>query len=188
MSAAGEVGRDEIRAIGADVDVRALMEEIRAEVRRKRDAGEYPDDIALELDLQAGDRDSASDVLTAALAELSRSANFTSQVRVDSKRVLIGPLVSRARRVIRASVTWYFNGILHQVNRFARNVERSMTILAEQTGHLGNRMAAVDKQLDELSHWADSLDQHQVAERLAVLERAVQELRDRLDEGGEGRG
>jgi hypothetical protein len=150
----------EIRAIGADVDVRALMAEIRAEVQRKRDAGEYPDDVALELDLHGENRE-ASDVMTAALAELSRSANFTSQVTVESKRVLIGPLVSGARRLIRASITWYFNGILDQLNRFSRNAERAITILAENSSHLATRMAALE-------------------ERQAALERTVEDLRNRL--------
>ena len=169
----------EIRAIGADVDVQALMGEIRTEVRRRREAGEYPDDVALELDLHSEDRET-SDVLTAALAELSRSANFTSQVTVDSKRVLVGPLVSRARRVIRASITWYFNGILDQINRFSRNVERSITILAETIGHLNSRMTAADKQVNELTRWADAVDERQLAERLEILERSVEELRSRL--------
>lgn len=173
----------EIRALGADIDVRALMEELRGEIRRKQEAGEYPPDVLLELELQGDDREQADDVLTAALAELKRSANFTSQVTIGSKRPLIGPLVSRARQLIRASLSWYFNGILGQLKRFSDNVQRSIAIVAEQTTRTSGRLTTLEKQVEDLDRWANAMDERQVEERLVRLERTLEELRDKLHQG-----
>lgn len=168
--------------MGADVDVVALMEEIRAEVRRKREAGEYPPDVLVELDLHSGDGHVGNDLVTATLAQLAGSANFTADVTTASRRPFIGPLVSRARRVIRLSLSWYLNGILEQLRRFATAAERSISVLAEHSHDLGRRLAAVEKQVADLDKWASAIDDRQAHERLARLEEAVQDLRRRLDE------
>lgn len=173
-------GGGEIRALGADIDVTALMEEIRAEIQRKQAAGQYPDHVLLELELQSGDEERADDVLTSALGELKRSANFSSQVTTESKRPLIGPVVSRGRRLVRISLTWYMNNILGQLTRFSSSVERSMTIVGEQTSRMSGRLTAIEKRVEDLDRWANVMDDREVAERLERLEREVQELRHRL--------
>jgi hypothetical protein len=175
-----EDSTDQIKAVGADVDVVALMEDIRAEVRRKRDAGSYPHEVLVELDLHSSDRD--NDLMTATLADLAGSTNFTSDITTASKRPLIGPLVSKARRLIRLSLSWYLNGILEQLRRFSRAAERSITVLAEHSHETSRRLAAVEKQVADLDRWASTMDDRRIDERLARLEQAVQDLKRHLDE------
>ena len=141
----------EIRAVGADVDVPTLVGEIRADVERKLAAGEYPPEVLDDLESQpADDHDHATDDLPAALAELTRSSYFTARVTVDSKRPVIGRAVSRGRRIIRGSITWYMNGILQQVRNFAGNVDRSMAIVARRTNSLAARVAELEREVEEL--------------------------------------
>ncbi len=135
-------------------DVPAVVAEIRAEVERKREAGEYDPELLARLEDRSETAepggDLATDDLTSALAELTRSGYFTARVTTDSKKPYIGPVVSRGRRLIRGAITWYMNGVLQQVRNFAGNVDRSMAIVARRTNRLAARIDALEKEVAEL--------------------------------------
>ena len=67
-----------------------------------------------------------ADVVAASLIDLQRTSHVTGLITTASQKPLIAPLISQARRVIRSSLSWYMNGVLEQVNKFAENAVRSV--------------------------------------------------------------
>ena len=141
---------NDIRAVGADVDVQALEQDIRAEVGRKRDTGSYPPGLLSALEAPVGEEERRDDALLTSLAELKRSANFTSQVTTDSRKPFIGPAVAKSRQLIRSALSWYINGILAQMRSFARHVEGSIGLLADKTKATERRLAALEERVRHL--------------------------------------
>jgi SAM-dependent methyltransferase len=170
--------------IGADVDVRALMAEVDQEVRRKRDAGLYPPEVLGELELPPVGGDGAEpESLAPALADMQRTSRFTALVTVASRKPVVAPLVTQARRAIRTALTWYMNGILEQISRFADSSVRAVGLVAERTSQLDGRVATLETRLEGLDSWAADVDSLRAPERLTRLERSVRELRKRLEDG-----
>lgn len=188
--------------VGADVDVRALMDEVRAEVARKREQGLYPPEVIEELDLSAGSG-SSDDLLTLSLIRLRQSAGFSTAVTTASQMGLAAPVASSFKRVVRGSVRWYMVGILQQVEEFAAGAVHTMSVLADRVRRLEERLdAALDGPLRELEEVraharsnAERLDALEAEtsgvrarDRLPQLERALRGLRERLDEAGPAAG
>jgi SAM-dependent methyltransferase len=186
--------------IGADVDVTAIMAEVTEEVRRKREAGEYPPDVLVELEVPGangsgsatGSGPGATDRLRPALADLQRSSRFTALVTTASHKPVIAPLITAGRRALRASLTWYMNGILEQVSRFADNTVRATGLLAEKAVRLDDRVSALEARVPPLEKRADTLEQDgrdhaaehagDLADHLTRLDRSVRDLRAKLDD------
>ena len=143
-------GGDDIRAVGADVDLEAFRREVAGEVERKREAGLYPDAVVLEEEAQADEQERRDDALLTELALLKRAANFTAQVTTDSRKPVIGPAVAKSRQLIRASLSWYINGILAQMRSFARHVEGSIRVLNDKGEATDRRVAALEEEVREL--------------------------------------
>jgi hypothetical protein len=141
---------EDVKAVGAGVDVHAFAQEVRDEVDRKRQAGAYPADLLSRLEAPVGEKERADDALLTALAELKRSANFTSQVTTESRKPVIGPVVAKSRQLIRSGLSWYINGILAQLRSFARHVEGSILLLADRTKAAEARAAALEQRVAEL--------------------------------------
>ncbi|MEW6154636.1 MAG: methyltransferase domain-containing protein [Actinomycetota bacterium] len=178
------------------VDVREVMDEIQAEVARKRAEGLYPPDVVVEIDTSAAAGDPGapggdsgartSGVMASALVDLQRSSHVSGLVTTASRKPVIAPLISQARRAIRSSLTWYMNGILEQVNRFNDNTVRSAGLLSERTNQLDARIDGLERRLAAADEWQAAMDAETVPQRLGRLERAVRELRERLEEGAAG--
>lgn len=139
-----------IRAVGADVDLEAFRQEVRADIDRKRQDGVYPDSVVLEEEAQAGEDERRDDALLTELALLKRAANFTSQVTTDSRKPVIGPAVAKSRQLIRASLSWYINGILAQMRSFARHVEGSIRVLNDKETVLEKRVTELEQEVRDL--------------------------------------
>ncbi len=141
---------EDIRAVGADVDLEAFRDEVRADVARKREAGQYPDSVLLDEEALADDEERRDDALLTELALLKRAANFTSQVTTESRKPVIGPAVAKSRQAIRAALSWYINGILSQMRSFARHVEGSIRILDDKNAALEKRVTALEEEVRRL--------------------------------------
>ena len=181
------------------VDVKALMADVEAEVQRKREAGLYPPEVLVELDLGIGatgvarpTSEHAHDgrAAAAALGDLQRSSTFTALVTTASQKPLIGPLVSAARRGIRTSLTWYMNGILEQVSRFAGNSVRATGLVNERVNYLERRLDSLRDDVKAIDDWVATVDEERISEKLARLDRAVRDLRAKVENatrsGGSG--
>jgi len=172
------------------INVGQLMAEIEAEVDRKRAAGMYPPDVAAEVDQAVAEREGgqaaaqAADegIVSAALIDLHRSSHVTGLISTASHRPVIAPLITAGRRAIRSSLTWYMNGILEQVNRFAERTVRSVSLLSDRTSSLDARLVAVEEQAADLAEWRARADEEQLSLRLTRLDRAVADLRGRLEQ------
>jgi 2-polyprenyl-3-methyl-5-hydroxy-6-metoxy-1,4-benzoquinol methylase len=184
-------------SIGAQVDTLALMEEIRAEVARKRAAGAYPPDIVHELDDLSHGLHDPGDALRSALNDLRRTSGFTPEITTASSKPVVAPVVSRSKRAIRAGLRWYLSGILQQITTFAGNVARTVALLADRTAATDEKVAEVtataarieplEVSVAELRATLDDLGRRfsdeRVGDRLARLDRAVRDLRERVESG-----
>lgn len=198
---------EELVSIGADVDVRALMEEIRAEVDRKREEGAYPPDVLAELDtLRAPDASFGDDALDRTIVDLHRTSGFSPEVTTASEKPVIAPLVSATKRGILSLMRWYLSGVLHQISTFSGNVVRAVRLLRDRTTTLAERLdeleplaermrededrrgdlADLRAAVDELRERVAALEEEHVSDRLGELRRAVQELDERLGPGDDG--
>jgi hypothetical protein len=143
-------GGEEIRGVGADVDLDAFRAEVQADIDRKRQAGQYPATVVFEEEAQADEEERRDDALLTELALLKRAANFTSQVTTESRKPIIGPVVAKSRQLIRVALSWYINGILTQIRSFARHVEGSIRILDDKREALEKRVAALEDEVRAL--------------------------------------
>lgn len=206
---------DEQISIGADVDVRAIMSEVQAEVARKREAGFYPAEILLELDALAGG-EGRDDALQNALMGLRQTAGFSTAVTTASELPVVAPLATSFKRAVRGSVRWYLTGILQQVEAFAGNVIYTLGLVAERLRRLedssvdreglrtevaavtaeeiGDVRASVESTrgaVDRLTARLDAVEGDvggvRARDRLAHVERSLRSLRDRVEGGAAAR-
>ncbi|MFP5317094.1 MAG: class I SAM-dependent methyltransferase [Acidimicrobiia bacterium] len=171
------------------VDVKALMAEVEAEVERKRAAGLYPPEVLVELDVpSAADgggrrvgREADNKAVNSALGDLSRSSHFTALVTTASQKPLVAPLVSGARRAIRSGLTWYMNGILSQLSRFADTSVRAIGLVNERANVLEEHLAQLEDRVAFNEVWRESVEGQRIGEHLKRLDNAVRDLRNRLE-------
>lgn len=195
---------DDRISIGADVDVRELMEEIRAEVARKRRQGMYPPEVLEELETVTGSQ-TADDLLALSLMRVRQSAGFSTAVTTASQMGLAAPIASSFKRVVRGSVRWYMVGVLQQVEEFAANIVHTVSLLAERVRLIDSRLSGealreeisrvFDESAAELRAWTESmrasaeevaariesLENVRARDRLPILERSMRGLRERIE-------
>lgn len=176
--------------MNGEVDVKALMAEVEAEVERKRAAGLYPPEVLVELDVPstaaaAGGRrigrDADNQAVNSAIGDLSRASHFTAMVTTASQKPVIAPIVTGARRAIRSGLTWYMNGILAQLSRFADTSVRAVGLVNERANVLEQHLAQLEDRVAFNEHWRESIEGQRIAEHLKRLDNAVRDLRNRLE-------
>jgi len=127
------------------IDVSRIMAEISADVRRRYDAGDYPPEITAELD---------AEYAAAPLGRFERDLRtlkglpFTADIEVASRKRLVAPVVSGAKRTIRGSLRWYANGLLSQVGTLARLAAGALEALGERVQLLERRVEELGGDLD----------------------------------------
>lgn len=172
---------------GEGVDVKALMAEVEAEVERKRAAGLYPPEVLVELDVPSvaggGRTGKGADnkAVNSALGDVQRASHFTALVTTASQKPVVAPLISGARRAIRSSLTWYMNGILAQLTRFADTSVRAVGLVNERANVLEQHLAQLEDRVAFNEEWRESVEGQRVAEHLKRLDNAVRDLRNRLE-------
>ncbi len=170
------------------VDVKALMAEVEAEVERKRAAGLYPPEVLVELDVPATaaggrriGRDADNQAVNSAIGDLSRASHFTALVTTASQKPVVAPLISGARRAIRSGLTWYMNGILSQLSRFADTSVRAVGLVNERANVLEEHIAQLEDRVTYNEGWRETVEDQRIAEHLKRLDNAVRDLRNRLE-------
>ncbi len=199
-------------SIGADVDVSAIMDEVRAEVERKKKARVYPPEILQEFDALVG-HEGRDDRLQNALLGLRQSVGFSTAVTTASQLPVLAPVASSFKKVVRGSVRWYMTGILQQIEEFSANVIHAVGLLSERLRKLEERSldresvagevsAAFSLQASELTEAMESarsaaerasvrlqeleedVGDLRMRDRLANIERSLRSLREQLESGG----
>ena len=124
-----------IASIGADLDVRMLEREIRAEVARKRREGVYSADLLMAV---------AADPVADLMFALGDAAQFSVDAPVDSSIPLWGGTVSVVKRVTARCLRWYTKWTLGQVHTFAAGAVATLNAVEA-------RLQDHDRRLDVLT-------------------------------------
>lgn len=140
---------DEIASVGADVDVKALMDEIRGEVNRKREAGVYPPEIADELDLRSSSPTSP-EAFKAGISNLRSVIPFSIEPRITSSRPSLTPVIVRVKRTIHRGVSWYIANIVDQINWFASRSIRMFEQIIERSDALEKRVSELESEIEAI--------------------------------------
>jgi SAM-dependent methyltransferase len=138
--------------VAAQASVDALVEQLRARVTARREAGEYPPGLELDLDahfrhVAATRRGSRS--LAEQLDALRESSAFAAERISTASRLRPGAWFHRlVARVVHRQT----QGVLEQVHRFATEVQTTLEAIAQQSEAAGDGAAgrAVSNQLESL--------------------------------------
>jgi len=179
------VGDALLASVGADVDVCALEQEIRAEVARKRREGVYSADL-----LQAVAADPVAELMFA----LGDAAQFSVDAPVDSGIPRWGGTVSLIKRVTARFLRWYTKWILGQVHTFAAGAVTTLNAVEERLQDHERRLDAltrgglgVQNEIDSGPSWRLTphiVTLHSVPARVAVLQCGRGDLLASLARGG----
>ena len=144
-------GSDEspIASIGANVDVAALVAEIKAEVARKAEEGVYPPDLMTELA-------ASSDRLVSIVDAVRSTSHMHFDPPTSSRRPVVGRVISAAKYSIRRTLRFQTMWMAAQVNTFAGNVAQATSILAERVQEVEEQSAMAASQT---SHRVDRIEQ-----------------------------
>jgi hypothetical protein len=114
------------------VDPVAVVASIKAEVARRRAAGEYPEDLLRRLEAEFTPVDVAP--------PLEALAHLETVHPLGSTRAVAGRAVVTAKRAIRRAIAWYVRPITQDQTRFNFGVVRHIYDVEE-------RLAALEAQL-----------------------------------------
>lgn len=131
------------------IDVDAVMAQVRERVRRKRELGIYSDQVDAML------RTRVTGLTSAPAADLAEASDLLErQVAADdaydprSRRPLVGPLITVARRGAMGLLRWWINEIVVRQDRLNRLLIRELAELRERApADLEARLAALETQL-----------------------------------------
>jgi O-antigen chain-terminating methyltransferase len=186
--------------VGADIDVKKLMQEIHEEVKRKREAGLYPPDLLSDLDHVAGiDPSDPEDEFNRAMELFRQAAAFTSRVETGSRLPVVAPLATVYKKVLQKGAGWYIGAILGQAQNFAGHTNRMIGMLSDRIRELDEKIEELSKAEPAVSEATadaaiavsdrvDALETEsstvRARERLPLLERSVRAIEQRLAESG----
>ncbi|HEX6595697.1 MAG TPA: class I SAM-dependent methyltransferase, partial [Acidimicrobiales bacterium] len=119
--------------------------------------------------------------VNSAIGDLSRASHFTALVTTASQKPLVAPLISGARRAIRSGLTWYMNGILSQLSRFADTSVRAVGLVNERANVLEEHIAQLEDRVAFNEEWRETVEDQRIAEHLKRIDNAVRDLRNRLE-------
>jgi O-antigen chain-terminating methyltransferase len=114
-------------------DVDAILTEVRERIRRKRESGVYgPEvDAALRLPLPGG-RPLFVEELGDPLPALRNAIDERVEYDPRSRRALVGPLITLARRTVMGLVRWWLAAVAERQERIERLVFRALIDLRER--------------------------------------------------------
>lgn len=141
--AAATADDDPIVSIGADVDVRAIVAQVKAEVARKAEQNLYPPDLMAELI-------ASSDKLLGAVEAVRNTQHVEFRPRVRSQRRLIGAAVTLAKWSIRRGLRFETNHMAEEVNLFAGNAANALALAAERIQDLEEQQSSASERIERL--------------------------------------
>jgi hypothetical protein len=150
------------------VDVKALVEELKVEVARKRAAGELPAELFLK-----GDPDSLDPEMRDDLDANLRRANETALL---ARREDLGSgAAAFLKRMIRKLVLFHTDFLAHQIDRHNAAVVRVLNRYRRALDELAWRAAKGDDVAGKFGERLADLENARLVERLEAIERALRE-------------
>jgi hypothetical protein len=130
------------------VDLDAILAEVRARVRKKRESGEYgPDlDAALTLPLPGG-RPIFSEELKDPFQALPEVLDEDVTYDAKSRKRYVGPVITLARRTLIGLLRWYLAAIAERQERVNQLVARALFDLRDRP------TPGLEKRLRKLETW-----------------------------------
>jgi len=119
----------------ADLDLDAILAEIRAAAADKRRSGTYPPEFLALLEEPLAIDPDPTFVAGPAWQEAVRSADARVDLQLDSTRPLVGSLVVFTKRLVRRALRWYLPPVIDQVNAHHRAV---VEVLAEHNRQIAD--------------------------------------------------
>ncbi len=163
----------------AEVDVDALMAEVRERVREKRARGVYDDDLDSLARAPLPGGLPLADELADPLAALPRYLGTDVRYDPRSRRAIVGPVVTFARRSAMWLLRWWIQEIVARQDRVNRLMLKELELLRSRSASgLDARLARLEaeqrrRHRDEV---AASLDYWHFADRFGGAEELVREL------------
>lgn len=117
------------------IDHRRLLDEIDAEVRRRRDSGDLPADFERELDL-AFARFAPVHAIGDDFDQVVERAEQSAFVDVLAPTHSAQPLVGHVKRVIRKAIIWEVRYVAQQVSSFSAAITRAVRLLGRRVDAL----------------------------------------------------
>ncbi|HEX2699885.1 MAG TPA: hypothetical protein VHM89_06735 [Acidimicrobiales bacterium] len=138
------------------IDHRRLLDEIDAEVRRRRESGDLPADFERELDL-AFARFAPVHAIGDDFDQVLERAEQSTFVDVLAPTQSAQPLVAQVKRVIRKAIIWEVRYVAQQVSGFSSAITRAVRLLSRRVDAL-EKIAPPPARLRAAGGAAASLD------------------------------
>lgn len=89
------------------------------------------------------------------LDHVAHNWEIDSEFEIGSKRRVIGGLVVALKRVIRLSISWYINPIVHQIRKFNMLVTRTLFDIGNNLDEMNDRIRALEERIELLEKGED---------------------------------
>src|SRR5207249_977950 len=132
------------------VDIDALMAEVRERIRIKREKGLYgPDVEALMRVPLPGGRRIFSDDLQDPLASLAEALDEEVEYDPRSRKPIVGPVITYARKVVISLVRWWMGAILERQERINRLLAAAYDYEGQMAPRFGARLERLEREWKE---------------------------------------
>lgn len=134
----------EIEAKNSEVNVEEIMKKIRSEIKRKRSAGLYGEDLDEKLNIQLSAGKPAHD-LKAQLREMNVHWHVSAEKPIRSDKPFFGFFIVFIKRVIRKMLRWHINDVTEQVSAFNMHSVWAMSEIEDRLTKLEECVKALEK-------------------------------------------
>jgi SAM-dependent methyltransferase len=132
------------------IDVDALMAEVRERIREKREKGIYGPDVEalLRVPLPGGRRIFAND-LQDPLASLAEALDEDVEYDPQSRKPIVGPVITFARRLVISLVRWWMGALLERQERINRLLAAAYDYEGQMAPRFGSRLERLEREWKE---------------------------------------
>src|SRR5256885_2937988 len=132
------------------IDLDALMAEVRERIRIKREKGIYgPDVDALMRVPLPGGRRIFSDDLQDPLASLAEALDEEVEYDPRSRKTVVGPVITYARKIVISLVRWWMGAILERQERINRLLAAAYDYEGQMAPRFGSRLERLEREWKE---------------------------------------
>lgn len=144
----------------AQVDLDAILTEVRERVRRKRERGVYGADVEalLRTDLPGGRR-LLSDDMKDPVGSLAEALDGDAVYDPTSHKRFVGPLITVARRMLIGLLRWWMAAVIDRQERINRLLAATYDVEGRLAPRFGERLARLER---DWQQWRE----HEVAANL----------------------
>src|SRR2546422_9239721 len=145
------------------VDLDALMAEVRERIREKREKGIYGPDVEALLRVPLpGGRRIFSDDLQDPLASLAEALDEEVEYDPRSRKPIVGPLITYARKGVISLVRWLMGAILERQERINRLLAAAYDYEGQMAPRFGSRLERLEREWKERREREGAANLHSV--------------------------